>query len=648
MSTTDKLKSKVVKTNQPQAQVPAVAKKKLPPLAASILSADFRQQLALALPKTMTADRMARIVVTECNKNTQLYNCDEKSFFASVLQCAALGLEPGDGLGQCYLLPYGKKCQLIIGYRGMIDLARRSGQIRAIFAYCVHQKDHFSYTLGLDPNLEHVPCDDSDPGPTTHVYAVAKLTDGSSQFEVMSRAQVEKIRLRSKASSNGPWTTDWDEMAKKGLALDTPIPTPDGWTTMQDLQKGDVVFDMDGHQTTVTSISDIKHIRCFRVTFSNGFSVVCDDEHKWVARSKSHSHGRAVPFREMTVNEMKEAKENGLNVTIPVQKALDLPPATLPVDPYLLGYWLGDGCSRASKITCSCEDKQHVVKAIESAGYAVGKIYKDERSNAVDIGITSGFLNALKDAQLLQNKHVPAEYLRGSIEQRKALLAGLLDSDGHCSKDRGQASFCSTNKGLRDAVFELATSLGEVAHTREYLAKGFGKTSIAYTVEWRPSFNPFRLDRKAANYRPRKIAPYISVKLIEEIDSVPTKCIAVDSPTKTYLCGRNMAVTHNTVVRRLFKYLPVSTEAIRAASADEKSERGEDLDDYDILEDRYIDQGGDVPPPREKPVAEDIEPHPVQEQPEPITAQPTPIKRESPIPPAPDDPWLAGFEAAQQ
>ncbi len=99
----------------------------------------------------------------------------------------------------------------------MIDLARRSGQIVSLNAYCVYQKDDFKYTLGLDPNIVHAPSDEADRGPVTHVYAVAKLVGGGVQFEVMSRPEIEKIRGQSKAGKSEPWVSHWEEMAKKSV-----------------------------------------------------------------------------------------------------------------------------------------------------------------------------------------------------------------------------------------------------------------------------------------------------------------------------------------------------------------------------------------------------------------------------------------------
>lgn len=221
MSTTEQLKKAVAPAKSTQT---AVAEADKPQTITEILtSAEFKAQMALALPKTLTADRLTRIVLTECRKTPELRRCNPQSFFGAVLQCAQLGLEPGSALGHCYLLPYGNgkakdgrsNCQLIIGYRGMIDLARRSGQIVSINAYCVHQDDEFVYELGLHPDIKHRPSAKANRGPVTYVYAVAQLQGGGVQFEVMSRAEIEAVRSQSKAGTRGPWVTHWEEMARK-------------------------------------------------------------------------------------------------------------------------------------------------------------------------------------------------------------------------------------------------------------------------------------------------------------------------------------------------------------------------------------------------------------------------------------------------
>jgi recombination protein RecT len=199
----------------------AVAKAKPQTIAGLMADPKIKAQMALALPKHMTADRLARIATTEIRKVPALAKCDQASFLGAIMQCAQLGLEPGGALGHAYLLPFNNKnkqiteVQFIVGYRGMIDLARRSGQIVSLAARAVHLNDKFSYRYGLNEDLEHVPCETGEPGALTHVYAVAKLKDGGVQFEVMSRADVEKVRAQSKAGGNGPWVSHFEEMAKK-------------------------------------------------------------------------------------------------------------------------------------------------------------------------------------------------------------------------------------------------------------------------------------------------------------------------------------------------------------------------------------------------------------------------------------------------
>lgn len=182
----------------------------------------IKAQLALALPKHMTADRLARIALTEVRKVPALGRCDQASFLGAIMQCAQLGLEPGGALGHAYLLPFQNRkkgiteVQFIVGYRGMIDLARRSGQILSLEARAVYAADRFHVALGLNPDLTHEPdWEADDRGPLRFVYAVAKLKDGGTQFEVMSRAEIERVRAKSKAGQEGPWVDHYEEMAKK-------------------------------------------------------------------------------------------------------------------------------------------------------------------------------------------------------------------------------------------------------------------------------------------------------------------------------------------------------------------------------------------------------------------------------------------------
>jgi recombination protein RecT len=174
-----------------------------------------KQQIRMALPSHLNPDRMLRIAMTSIQRNPSLLDCTPESLIGAIIQSSQLGLEPDGVLGHAYLVPYGKVCTFIPGYKGLMALARRSGEISTIYAEVVHAKDVFEYELGLNAKLKHVPTDDEDEGAFTGVYAVAKLKDGGIQFVVLKKGAIERIRKRSKASNNGPWVTDYEEMAKK-------------------------------------------------------------------------------------------------------------------------------------------------------------------------------------------------------------------------------------------------------------------------------------------------------------------------------------------------------------------------------------------------------------------------------------------------
>ncbi|WCK55398.1 recombination protein RecT [Aneurinibacillus sp. Ricciae_BoGa-3] len=170
-------------------------------------------EIEKALPSHLNAERLGRIALTTIRTTPKLLECNVPSLLGAVMQAAQLGLEPGL-IGHCYIIPYGREAQFIIGYKGMIDLARRSGQIQNIYAHAVYEADDFDYELGLNPKLVHKPAP-GRRGEMKYVYAVAHFKDGGYQFEVMDTEEIERRRQRSKAANNGPWKTDYEEMAKK-------------------------------------------------------------------------------------------------------------------------------------------------------------------------------------------------------------------------------------------------------------------------------------------------------------------------------------------------------------------------------------------------------------------------------------------------
>lgn len=178
-------------------------------------------QIEKALPSVITPERFTRIALTAYSRNEKLQECTPESFLGSMMQAAQLGVEPNTPLGQAYLIPYRNRgvmeVQFQLGYRGMIDLAYRSGEVQNIQAHEVYENDTFEYELGLNPKLRHIPAL-KDRGNVILYYAVFKLTNGGVGFEVMSKEDVEAFaKKKSKTYGTGPWQSDFDAMAKKTL-----------------------------------------------------------------------------------------------------------------------------------------------------------------------------------------------------------------------------------------------------------------------------------------------------------------------------------------------------------------------------------------------------------------------------------------------
>lgn len=177
----------------------------------------FRPQLESALPKHVTIDRLMGAALAAVNKQPLLLECRPESLLRALYQCAQLGLEPDTPLGLAYLVPYGKQVQFIPGYRGLISLARRSGNITGIESRIVYEKDRFEVCFGLKPELIHFPAyDEADRGKIRLVYSIARFRRGEEpQVEIMNKPQIDGIMKRSAAGDRGPWGTDYEEMARK-------------------------------------------------------------------------------------------------------------------------------------------------------------------------------------------------------------------------------------------------------------------------------------------------------------------------------------------------------------------------------------------------------------------------------------------------
>lgn len=177
----------------------------------------MRGQIAQALPKHLTPDRMIQMASSMIVKNPKLGECSASSLVGAVMQASILGFRPVEQLGECYFVPYGGHCQFQIGYKGYIALARRTGELKNIYAEVVREGDDFRVEYGLEPKLIHIPRMDNEAAKVTHVYAVARYKDDGFNFIVLTSNQVDKLRKRNasqKDSRSGAWATDYEAMAK--------------------------------------------------------------------------------------------------------------------------------------------------------------------------------------------------------------------------------------------------------------------------------------------------------------------------------------------------------------------------------------------------------------------------------------------------
>lgn len=359
---------------------------------------------------------------------------------------------------------------------------------------------------------------------------------------------VEDPARRTRGKMDGVMVGGNEIFELKGLAVDTVLPTPSGWTTMRDVAVGDMLIGADGSPCSVTEISDVSWKRCYRITFDDATSVIADEDHRWV--SLVGQSGRCRPSV-VTTAEMERTISFGrgqANHRIANAGPLNLPDEDLPLDPYILGAWLGDGSKHNGAITQRTESPLWDV--VRKSGFEVGEEWGGGRG-ASGTRTLYGLRRTLLDMGLLnERKAIPPIYLRGSIAQRTALLQGLMDTDGTWSKKRRQAVFASVDSSLAHQVRELVLSLGMRCRIQKVNARGFGVSTIAYHVIFTPLFDPFRARAgmcSEAISSPPVRSSRRAVTSVEFIGVLQTKCVMVDSPDHTYLCGEQMVPTHNTM-----------------------------------------------------------------------------------------------------
>jgi replicative DNA helicase len=406
----------------------------------------------------------------------------------------------------------------------------------------------------------------------------------------------------------------------KALALDTPLPTPTGWTTMGEVKVGDQLLGADGKPTTVVAATDVMVGRpCYEVTFSDGTSIVADAEHQWLTSTRAERRSLRGPkaairtTAQLAASVRLATKDARLNHSVATTQPLDLTPLDLPLSPYALGVWLGDGHSASARFTTADPE---LVLYLEAEGlevrrqsgtmlYGLGVPARvvDARTCVVcgtefvpatsqvrtcgrscggrakqvsepvpaptcpDCGGPSSGLDRcqacrddhgtvqalLRKLGVLNNKHIPSEYLRGSLQQRRDLLAGLMDTDGTVTA-AGNLQFTVTNARLAQDVKELVQSLGHRAGMTTRRVPGRSEaSSTAYTVNWTSDDRTFRLERKHLLHKERsRLTPArVGVRWITSVvpvATVPVRCVEVDNHDHLYLASRAFIPTHNSTL----------------------------------------------------------------------------------------------------
>lgn len=403
----------------------------------------------------------------------------------------------------------------------------------------------------------------------------------------------------------------------KALALDTPLPTPTGWTTMGAVGVGDELYDADGRPTRVVAATDVMLDRpCYEVQFSDGSKIIADAEHQWVTETRSTRRGgrtgSSVTTTEQMLATLTVGAEARANHSVRNAGALQAPDADLPVAPYALGAWLGDGHSDGARITSETDEipslirrgglrtesrggmlysiqlleREAILRACEICGNEFtarhphvrtcgrtcgpknkgahperlscpdcGQAYSGEAQRCADCYRDHGSFTALlRKAGVLSDKHVPAAYLRASEAQRRELLAGLLDTDGTVVKGVGSCQFAATSKKLADSVYELIVSLGYRCGRATKRVRGRSEeSSTCYILNFSTTDDVFWLERKRALHQ--QIRPANSLRIgrryvtaIRPVDSVPVRCVQVDNDDHLYLAGESMIPTHNSTL----------------------------------------------------------------------------------------------------
>jgi hypothetical protein len=346
----------------------------------------------------------------------------------------------------------------------------------------------------------------------------------------------------------------------KALELGTVLPTPDGWTTMGDVQVGDQLLDEGGKPVRVTAVSGIQRRPTYRVVFDDRSELIASDSHKWQVLDRRYSsHARAADWRDHWATTVtKTTEELAASLTTPngawrwrIPTARPIEGATVDlagVGPYTLGAWLGDGVTVHAAITCGHDDAPEILGHIEAEGTPV-------RARPSAMGERSGCWGLLglqvklRTLGVLHNKHIPERVFRADVTTRLSVLQGLMDTDGFVSSGQSVGLDLCNERLAADAA-ALVRSFGWKAFTSTKPSTIDGRVvGTVYRLQFRPDMPVFRLRRKAQ--RLGQVVGQASrhtvrtIVAVEPVDTVPTKCVMVDSPSHLYLAGESYIPTHN-------------------------------------------------------------------------------------------------------
>jgi predicted phage terminase large subunit-like protein len=343
----------------------------------------------------------------------------------------------------------------------------------------------------------------------------------------------------------------------KLVADDTRVPTPDGWVRHGDLRPGSVVFHPSGRQVKVAEVHE-PAMASLRVHFSDHTSILVHPAHEWTVWDRKRGRWLTMETRQLAAVPLSSGppgkRGHWYRFFLPLREALDCPDVDLPVEPYTLGVWLGDGSTTKPAIT------HHPDDCYEMAYTATARCVHPT-TGIITTYYSGQMQRDLREAGVFGNKHIPAAYLRASTRQRRALLAGLIDTDGHVSAS-GQVSFDNANEGLVRSTAELIRTLGYRAHVHRPTPPKLSSSGIQGKLAmWRVTFTPHdqgpaRLERKAA-VRLGGARKRTSITAIAAEAPNVGRCITVDTDDGLYLVGEGMLPTHNS--ERCSRFFPLWT-----------------------------------------------------------------------------------------